>query len=114
MPERRPPRRWLSKTETFTNNIWVNDDVQPVDATKINVTDKFGAGYKFEKTDPATIPSTIADNGVIKVYYVAKEFKYTVKSVLEGTDTELTAGYTKSATYATEVGADRKDIKSRS
>ncbi|MFQ9402487.1 MAG: Ig-like domain-containing protein [Eubacterium sp.] len=100
-----------SKTETFTNNIWVNDDVQPVDATKINVTDKFGAGYKFEKTDPATIPSTIADNGVIKVYYVAKEFKYTVKYVLEGTDTELTAGYTKSATYATEVGADRKDIE---
>ncbi len=100
-----------SKTETFTNNIWVNDDVQPVDATKINVTDKFGAGYKFEKTDPATIPSTIADKGVIKVYYVAKEFKYTVKYVLEGTDTELTAGYTKSATYATEVGADRKDIE---
>ena len=100
-----------SKTETFTNNIWVNDDVQPVDATKINVTDKFGAGYKFEKTDPATIPSTIADNGVIKVYYVAKEFKYTVKYVLEGTDTELTAGYTKSATYATEVGADKKNIE---
>ena len=100
-----------SKTETFTNNIWVNDNVQPVDATKINVTDKFGAGYKFEKTDPATIPVTIADNGVIKVYYVAKEFKYTVKYVLEGTDTELTAGYTKSATYATEVGADKKNIE---
>ncbi len=100
-----------SKTETFTNNIWVNDDVQPVDATKINVTDKFGAGYKFEKTDPATIPSTIADNGVIKVYYVAKEFKYTVKYVLEGTDTELVPGYTKSATFGTEVGADRKDIE---
>ena len=100
-----------SKTETFTNNIWVNDDVQPVDATKINVTDKFGAGYKFEKTDPATIPSTIADKGVIKVYYVAKEFKYTVKYVLEGTDTELTAGYTKSATFGTEVGADKKNIE---
>ena len=100
-----------SKTETFTNNIWVNDNVQPVDATKINVTDKFGAGYKFEKTDPATIPATIADKGVIKVYYVAKEFKYTVKYVLEGTDTELTAGYTKSATYATEVGADKKNIE---
>ena len=100
-----------SKTETFTNNIWVNDNVQPVDATKINVTDKFGAGYKFEKTDPATIPVTIADKGVIKVYYVAKEFKYTVKYVLEGTDTELTAGYTKSATFGTEVGADKKNIE---
>ena len=100
-----------SKTDVITNDIWVNDDVQPVDATKINVTDKFGAGYKFEKTDPATIPSTIADKGVIKVYYVAKEFKYTVKYVLEGTDTELTAGYTKSATFGTEVGADKKDIQ---
>ena len=100
-----------SKTDVIPNDIWVNDKVQPVDATKINITDKFGAGYKFEKTDPATIPATIADNGVIKVYYVAKEFKYTVKYVLEGTDTELTAGYTKSATYATEVGADKKDIE---
>ena len=100
-----------SKTDVIPNDIWVNDNVQPVDATKINVTDKFGAGYKFEKTDPATIPATIADNGVIKVYYVAKEFKYTVKYVLEGTDTELTAGYTKSTTFGTEVGADKKDIE---
>ena len=100
-----------TKTETIPNDIWVNDNVQPVDATKINITDKFGAGYKFEKTDPATIPATIADNGVIKVYYVAKEFKYTVKYVLEGTDTELTAGYTKSATFGTEVGADKKNIE---
>ena len=100
-----------SKTDVIPNDIWVNDDVQPVDATKINVTDKFGAGYKFEKTDPATIPSTIADKAVIKVYYVAKEFKYTVKYVLEGTDTELTAGYTKSATFGTEVGADKKNIE---
>ena len=100
-----------SKTDVIPNDIWVNDDVQSVDATKINVTDKFGAGYKFEKTDPATIPSTIADKGVIKVYYVAKEFKYTVKYVLEGTDTELTAGYTKSATFGTEVGADKKNIE---
>ena len=100
-----------SKTDVIPNDIWVNDDVQSVDATKINVTDKFGAGYKFEKTEPATIPSTIADKGVIKVYYVAKEFKYTVKYVLEGTDTELTAGYTKSATFGTEVGADKKNIE---
>ena len=100
-----------SKTDTFTNNIWVNDNVQSVQSENINTTDKFGAGYKFEKTDPATIPSTIADKGVIKVYYVAKEFKYTVKYVLEGTDTELTAGYAKSATFGTEVGADKKNIE---
>ena len=100
-----------SKTDTFTNNIWVNATEQQVKLSEINTTDKFGAGYEFEKTDPAAIPATIADKGVIKVYYVAKEFKYTVKYVLEGTDTELTAGYTKSATYATEVGADKKNIE---
>ena len=100
-----------TKTQSYTNPIWVNDNEQNVKLSEINTTDKFGAGYKFEKTDPATIPSTIADKGVIKVYYVAKEFKYTVKYVLEGTDTELTAGYTKSATFGTEVGADKKNIE---
>ena len=100
-----------TKTQSYTNPIWVNATEQQVKLSEINTTDKFGAGYKFEKTDPATIPVTIADKGVIKVYYVAKEFKYTVKYVLEGTDTELTAGYTKSATYATEVGADKKNIE---
>ena len=100
-----------SKTDVIPNNIWVNDDVQPVDATKINVTDKFGAGYKFEKTDPATVPSTIADKGVIKVYYVSDTFDYSVKYVIEGTDTELVPGYTKLATFGTEVGADKKDIQ---
>ena len=100
-----------SKTDTFTNSIWVNEDVQSVKPEYINTTDKFGAGYEFVYTAPATIPSTIADKGVIKVYYVAKEFKYTVKYVLEGTDTELTAGYTKSATFGTEVGADKKNIE---
>ena len=100
-----------SKTETFTNNIWVNATQQQVKLSEINTTDKFGAGYKFEKTDPATIPSTIADKGVIKVYYVADTFDYSVKYVIEGTDTELVPGYTKSATFGTEVGADKKNIE---
>ena len=42
---------------------------------------------------------------------MADTFDYSVKYVLEGTDTELTAGYTKSATFGTEVGADKKDIQ---
>ena len=100
-----------TKTKYYTNPIWVNATEQQVKLSEINTTDKFGAGYKFEKTDPETIPATIADKGVIKVYYVAKEFKYTVKYVLEGTNTELTAGYTKSATFGTEVGADKKEIE---
>ena len=100
-----------TKTQSYTNPIWVNDNEQNVTLSEINTTDKFGAGYKFEKTDPATIPATIADNGVIKVYYVADTFDYSVKYVLEGTDTELVPGYTKLATFGTEVGADKKDIQ---
>ena len=100
-----------TKTQSYTNPIWVNATEQQVKLSEINTTDKFGAGYEFVYTAPATIPSTIADKGVIKVYYVAKEFKYTVKYVLEGTDTELTAGYAKSATFGTEVGADKKNIE---
>lgn len=100
-----------TKTKYYTNPIWVNATEQNVTLSEINTTDKFGAGYKFEKTDPATIPATIADKGVIKVYYVADTFDYSVKYVLEGTDTELAPGYTKSATFGTEVGADKKDIQ---
>ena len=95
-----------TKTQSYTNPIWVNATEQQVKLSEINTTDKFGAGYKFEKTDPATIPSTIADKGVIKVY-----FDYSVKYVIEGTDTELVPGYTKLATFATEVGADKKNIE---
>ena len=100
-----------TKTQSYTNPIWVNATEQQVKLSEINTTDKFGAGYKFEKTDPATIPSTIADKGVIKVYYVADTFDYSVKYVIEGTDTELVPGYTKSATFGTEVGADKKNIE---
>ena len=100
-----------TKTQSYTNPIWVNATQQQVKLSEINTTDKFGAGYKFEKTDPATIPSTIADKGVIKVYYVADTFDYSVKYVIEGTDTELVPGYTKSATFGTEVGADKKNIE---
>ena len=38
-------------------------------------------------------------------------FDYSVKYVIEGTDTELVPGYTKLATFGTEVGADKKDIQ---
>ena len=100
-----------TKTQSYTNPIWVNATEQQVKVSEINTTDKFGAGYKFKETDPATIPATIADKGVIKVYYVVDTFDYSVKYVLEGTDTELAPGYTNSATFGTEVGADKKDIQ---
>lgn len=100
-------------TENFDSNVWINDDDDylTVDKSKINVTDKFGTGYKVEKTKPAEIPAVIKDNGVIEVYYVSENYKYSVKYVLEGTNTELAEGYTDSAAYLSEVGADKKNIE---
>ena len=45
--------------------------------------------YKFEKTEPSPIPTTIEDDGVIKVYYVKDETKthelsYTVEYYKDG------------------------------
>lgn len=98
-------------SDEYSNSIWVKDDVQPVNSSNINIVDKFGTGYKYVGTNPASIPATIADKGVIRVYYVSDNFNYTVKYVLEGTETELADGYTKSAEFATEVGADKKNIE---
>ncbi|MDO5340483.1 MAG: hypothetical protein Q4E78_10300, partial [Eubacteriales bacterium] len=42
---------------------------------------------------------------------MADTFDYTVKYVLEDTDTNLADPYTRPATFGTEVGADKKDIK---
>ena len=66
----------LAETDTFTESVWVNDTLVPVDEEKINTTDKY-EGYSFEKTEPADLPETIEDDGVIKVYYT-KDPVYTV------------------------------------
>ena len=66
----------LAETDTFTESVWVNDTEVPVDEEKINTTDKY-EGYSFEKTEPADLPETIEDDGVIKVYYT-KDPVYTV------------------------------------
>jgi uncharacterized repeat protein (TIGR02543 family) len=79
-----------TKTQTFSATVWINAVTMPVNVAAINVTNAFGAGYKFDRTDPATIPLNIADNGVIKVYYITdtdqtKELSYTVEYYLNGT-----------------------------
>ena len=87
----------LADTDTVTATVWVNDpDTLTVDSSKINTSNKY-TGYKFDRTDPATVPATINDKGVIKVYYVkdasqTKTLSYTVEyykdGVLAATDTE--------------------------
>ena len=62
----------LADTETVTEAVWVGDTEIPVDSNKINTTNKY-EGYKFTHTDPAPIPGTIVDGGVIRVYYVKED-----------------------------------------
>ena len=85
----------LADTETVTESVWVGSEDIPVNAEKINTTDKY-VGYDFEKTDPEKLPETIKNGGTIKVYYVkdagdVRELSYTVEyykdDVLADTET---------------------------
>ncbi len=85
-------------TQTKTKDIQVLEPkVLDVDKSSINITDKY-YGYKFVGSDPSTIPTTIVDGGVIKIYYEKdldkiKELNYTVKyykdGVLQEKDTQV-------------------------
>ena len=60
-------------TQVVKEEVWVNAaDTLTVEKSTINTTNKY-PGYTFEETDPATIPDTINNNGVIKVYYTKTE-----------------------------------------
>ena len=70
----------------------LESDTLTIQKGEINVTDKY-VGYKFEKTNPETIPNSINDKGVIKVYYVfdesqTKELSYTVEYYKNGKKVE--------------------------
>ena len=71
-------------TQVVKEEVWVNaPDTLTVNKAEIAPADKY-TGCMFEKTDPATIPDTINNNGVIKVYYTKtenppEEAQYTVK-----------------------------------
>jgi len=75
-------------TLAFTEAVWINaPDTLAVQA--VNTSNNKYLGYRFEKTDPATIPGAIADGGVIKVYYVrddsqTRNVMYTVKYTING------------------------------
>ena len=61
----------------------LESDTLTVKKGEINVTNKY-VGYKFEKTNPETIPNSINDKGVIKVYYVKDMFEYTINYYYNG------------------------------
>ena len=60
-------------TQIVNQEVWVNNpDTLTVDKANINTTDKY-TGYMFDHTEPATIPGTIENGGVIRVYYVKED-----------------------------------------
>ena len=65
-------------TETVEKTVWVNDsNTLAVDKDAINISNKY-QGYKFDEKSTGTIPETIDNGGVIKVYYV-KDAQYTLR-----------------------------------
>ena len=80
-------------TKVDTKNIWINATKElEVNPALINTADKY-VGYKFDHSDPETIPSVVADGTVIKIYYVKDdsqkvEVKYTVEYYIDGVKQE--------------------------
>ena len=79
-------------TQTVRKPVQVLETTLPVDKSEINTTNKYN-GYKFEKTDPTTIPDTVNDGATIKVYYVTdpdqtKTLSYTVEYHKDGVKVE--------------------------
>ena len=90
-------------TQTVKTEVQVlQPDTLTVKKEDINTVNKY-YGYKFEKTDPTTIPETVSNGDVIKVYYVLdedakKELSYTVEYYKDG---QIVSGDTQ--TVKTEV-----------
>ena len=90
-------------TQTVRTEVQVlQPDTLTVKKEDINTVNKY-YGYKFERTDPTTIPETVSNGDVIKVYYVIdeeakKELSYTVEYYKDG---EIVSGDTQ--TVKTEV-----------
>ena len=86
-------------------SVWAGaPNTLTVDASKINTTNKYD-GYKLNGTATGEIPSTIANNGVIKVYYVkdedqTKELKYTVEYYKDGVEVEADKQVEKQSVWA--------------
>ena len=86
-------KKVVNDTQKVTETKQVlESDTLTVKNGEINVTNKY-VGYKFEKTNPETIPNSINDKGVIKVYYVfdenqTKELSYTVEYYKNGKKVE--------------------------
>lgn len=71
-------------TQTVSTTVQVlQPDTLTVDKTQINTVDKY-YGYRLEKTEPTTIPDTVNNGDVIKVYYVKGNYEYKVQYYYNG------------------------------
>ena len=84
-------------SEVVTEKVWINSerDSLTVNKENINTTNKFGDSAIFVKINPTTIPDTVKDGTIIKVYYKTKlEPSLTLTKTALNTDkdkiTELT------------------------
>ena len=59
-------------TMTVEEKVWVLDPATTLTVTQESVAHKNYTNAVFTHSDPATIPGTIGDGGVIKLYYVTK------------------------------------------
>ena len=80
-------------TQTETTSVQVLEpDTMSVDKTKINTENKY-EGYVFDHTNPETIPNTVNNGDVIKVYYKKDKFDYTIEYYYENVkDDKATEG----------------------
>ena len=76
-------------TQTVKTEVQVlQPDTLTVNKDTINTVNKY-EGYRFEKTDPTTIPETVSNGDVIKVYYVKRtDLTYTVHYYYNGIEAE--------------------------
>ena len=61
----------LTDTDTIVEKVWINSTQTTItiNPSDINLVDKFGSKFALDYTNPETIPTTIEDKGIIKVYY---------------------------------------------
>ena len=99
-----------SDTEVEKTTVQVlQPDIMTVDKLKINIIDKY-VGYKIEKLEPNTIPDTVNNGDVIKIYYVRDNFDYTVEYYFDGIkDESLTDTFT--ATYGDKIETYTNKVK---
>jgi len=84
----------LDNSATHDKTITVQvleDDILDVDKTSINILNKYD-GYKLQKIEKddtviSSLPDSVEDGTVIKVYYIKKDAKVIVNHILVSTDT---------------------------